>query len=324
MHMADALVSVPVGATLWAVSGSLIAWCSRRLRNTLDDRLIPLMGVMGAFTFAAQMINFAIPLTGSSGHLSGALMLALLLGPHAGFLVIASVLTVQALLFADGGVLALGCNIFNIGFFPCFIAAPLIYRLLAGPSPTHRRHWFGCVVTAIISLQFGAIAVVIETHASHMASLPLDTFLTLMLPTHLAIGLVEGVATAAIMSFLQRARPADQYASAPRDVVWVILLVSLFLGSIGCWYASSRPDGLEWSLEKAGIQHGSTVGGTLHEAAAAIQHTAATLPNYNLPGSQSRAGQSLAGVVGGSICLLIALLMGYALRHRHLHKRRPA
>ena len=116
MHMADALISPAVGGAMWAVSAAAVAWCSKKVKEDLDERKVPLMGVLGAFVFAAMMINFTIPGTGSSGHLGGGLLLAVLLGPHAAFLVIASILVVQALFFADGGLLALGCNIFNLGF----------------------------------------------------------------------------------------------------------------------------------------------------------------------------------------------------------------
>jgi len=97
MHMADALVSPVVGGTIWVASSVMIARCSSRLKASGNDRIVPLMGVLGAFVFAAQMINFTIPLTGSSGHLGGGLLLAVLLGPSAAFLTIASVLVVQAL-----------------------------------------------------------------------------------------------------------------------------------------------------------------------------------------------------------------------------------
>ena len=112
-----------------------IAYCSARVNKELDDRKVPLMGVLGAFLFAAQMINFTIPATGSSGHLGGGLLLTVLLGPYAALLTIASVLMIQALFFADGGLLALGCNIFNLGVFPAFVAYPLLYRPLAGRTP---------------------------------------------------------------------------------------------------------------------------------------------------------------------------------------------
>lgn len=103
MHMADALISLPAGGVMWAVTAGLIGYCARRVRRAMDDRVVPMMGVLGAFIFAAQMINFAIPVTGSSGHLGGGLILAILLGPHAAFLTLASVLMVQALFFGDGG-----------------------------------------------------------------------------------------------------------------------------------------------------------------------------------------------------------------------------
>jgi cobalt/nickel transport system permease protein len=108
MHMADALLSPAVGGTMWAATAGTIAWCSKKVRAELDERKVPLMGVLAAFIFAAQMINFTIPATGSSGHLGGGLLLAVLLGPWAAFLAIASVLFIQALFFADGGLLALG------------------------------------------------------------------------------------------------------------------------------------------------------------------------------------------------------------------------
>src|SRR5512133_282897 len=139
MHMADALISPAVGGTFWVASAAGLAFSARKLKENADENRIPLMGVLAAFIFAAQMINFTIPGTGSSGHLGGGMILAILLGPWAGFLAMASVLTVQALFFADGGLLALGCNIFNLGVFTCFIAYPLVYRRLAGTSPGSGR-----------------------------------------------------------------------------------------------------------------------------------------------------------------------------------------
>ena len=103
MHMADALISPAVGGVMWAATAAAGAVSVRALARSKDERRLPLMGVMGAFVFAAQMITFSIPGTGSSGHLGGGLLLAALLGPYAGFLVMASVLAVQALFFADGG-----------------------------------------------------------------------------------------------------------------------------------------------------------------------------------------------------------------------------
>src|SRR5512136_1802594 len=136
MHMADALLSPAVGGGMWAATAATLAYSARKVTREIDDRKVPLMGVLGAFIFAAQMVNFTIPGTGSSGHLGGGMILTVLLGPCAAFLVTASVLTVQALFFADGGLLALGCNIFNLGFFPAFIAYPLIYKKIIGRAPS--------------------------------------------------------------------------------------------------------------------------------------------------------------------------------------------
>ena len=192
MHMADGFISPAVGCTMWAASAAITTLCARKVRQEKEMRLVPLMGVLGAFIFACQMLNFTIPGTGSSGHLGGGLILAVLLGPYAGFLVMAAILTVQALFFADGGLLALGCNIFNMGFFSCLVAYPFIYRPLAGTKTGTGRITLASVIAAVIGLQMGAFSVVLETTASGISALPFAQFVELMLPIHLAIGAVEG------------------------------------------------------------------------------------------------------------------------------------
>ena len=121
MHMADALVAPAVAATMYVCSGGAAGFSVKKVRLESDPKKIPVMGVMGAFVFAAQMINFTIPGTGSSGHLCGGMMLTALLGPYAAFLTMIGVLLIQCLLFADGGLLALGCNIWNMAFYGCFL-----------------------------------------------------------------------------------------------------------------------------------------------------------------------------------------------------------
>ena len=166
MHMADALVSPAVGVAMWAVSAGLVVYSSKRISQDGLNSRTALMGVLGAFVFAAQMINFTIPVTGSSGHLGGGLILSILLGPYAGFIAMASILTVQALIFGDGGVLALGCNIFNMGFWTCFVVYPLIYKKIAGNNPTQGRIVTGSMLAAVIGLQLGSFSVVMETMSS--------------------------------------------------------------------------------------------------------------------------------------------------------------
>jgi len=331
MHMADALLSPAVGGTLWAATAGTIAFCAKKLKQEMDDRKVPLMGVLGAFIFAAQMINFTIPGTGSSGHLGGGMILAILLGPCAALITMASVLTVQALFFADGGLLALGSNIFNLGVFPCFIAYPLLYRKIAGESPSRGRILTGALLAAIFGLQLGAFAVVLETTLSGVSQLPFATFALLMQPIHLAIGIVEGVVTAAVVTFVWQARPEVLGARNPRPVAtvsWRGLLAALAAAAVVAggglsWFASSDPDGLEWAIERVtGSEEAPGGGGRLHALLAGMQERTALLPDYGFKGGDEaphgveQAGTSVAGLVGGLLTLALAALAGLLLRKR--------
>ena len=336
MHMADALISPAVGGAMWAATATLIGYCSKKVKQALDDRKIPLMGVLGAFIFAAQMINFTIPATGSSGHLGGGLLLAIMLGPPAAFLVMASVLTVQALFFADGGLLALGCNIFNLGFFPCFLAYPLIYKPIAGGAPRKVRLFLGSSFAAIVGLQFGALGVVLETVVSGIAELSFVKFALLMQPIHLAIGLVEGLVTATVLIFIWQARPEllDRPASGRlpgqtslKPVLLGLLAAAIVIGGIVSWFASTRPDGLEWALFHAsGKETLQAPATSVHSASAKIQEQTAVLPDYQVktstPPTNERAnaqptvdaGKSLAGLLGGAVIFAIVMLLGVGFR----------
>ncbi len=340
MHMSDALISPVVGGAFWAASAGTIAYCSARVREGLDDRKVPLMGVLGAFVFAAQMINFVIPATGSSGHIGGGLLLAILLGPAAAFLTIASVLVVQALFFADGGLLALGCNIFNLGVFPAFIAYPLIYKKMVGVNPCRARMAAGAIIGSVVGLQIGSLGVVVQTVASGVSSMPFAAFLFLMQPIHLAIGVIEGVVTALLVSFVSRARPEILLMAAENRpvgelpvrklLVWV-LLATLLVGGVLSWFASEHPDGLEWSIAKvtgsAELEPPET---PEHQRFKAIQDKTAFLPDYALPSGlqeneQATAGNehigtSLSGIVGGLVTLVVCLLLGMMLKKRVSHK----
>jgi cobalt/nickel transport system permease protein len=334
MHMADALISPAVGGAMWAATAGLTVYSARKLKEDLDDRRIPLMGVLGAFVFAAQMINFTIPGTGSSGHLVGGIILSILLGPYAAFITLASVITVQGLFFADGGLLALGCNIFNMAFFACFIGYPLIYKKIAGDQPTKGRILLGALAAAMVSVVLGALAVVLE--------------ILLMLPIHLAIGVVEGLITTAVVTFVWKARPelvAKEPASAsgtPRSLKPVIIglaaLAVVMAGGLS-WFASTHPDGLEWSLKgltgKPDLE--APKEGT-HGALAALQDKLSFLPDYDFKKPEAEKaggeagekgeswpevspGKSLAGVIGAAITLLLAGAIGWGLR-RHAPRNR--
>lgn len=337
MHMADALISPAVGGAMWAATAGLSVYGARKLKQEMDDRKLPLMGVLGAFVFAAQMINFTIPATGSSGHLGGGMILAILLGPHAAFLTMASILTVQALFFADGGLLALGCNIFNLGFFPCFIGYPLIYKKLVGERPTQGRILMGAMAAAILSLQMGAFGVVVETWFSGISELPFATFVLMMQPIHLAIGIVEGLVTATVVAFVWKARPEILEMAPPaatgasrsfKPVILGLVALAVFTGGFLSWFASTHPDGLEWAIKGVtGKEEVDPPKAGAHGVLAALQEKLAFLPDYDFkkPASEAEAkkeenwpdvnpGRSLAGVLGAAITLLLVGAIGFGLK----------
>lgn len=354
MHMADALVSPTVGGALWVASAGTIAYCAKKVRQKLDERKVPLMGVLGAFVFAAQMINFSIPGTGSSGHLGGGLLLAVLLGPHAAFLTIASVLVVQALFFADGGLLALGSNIFNLGIFPAFIAYPLIYRTIAPSSAGQGRILLASVTAAVTGLQFGAFSVVLETVFSGISALPFSTFVLLMQPIHLAIGIVEGLVTAAVVGFVAKTHPeiiggpvplrAGAGALSFRQVMAALLAVAVITGGVVSRFASENPDGLEWAIKGVtGKDELESPKDGVHGTLAALQKKIVFLPDYSLgkpagteakspapregavaakaeqaPAGEGKVGATVSGIVGGALTLAVAAVIGFILRRRAL------
>lgn len=333
MHMADALVSPAVAVTMYAASAAAAGVSLVQLHKEetaapeLAKKKLPTMAVMSALVFAGQMINYTIPGTGSSGHLCGGMLLSAILGPWAGFLSMIVILAIQALFFADGGLLTLGANVWNMAFYGCFVGYFLIYRplmqgrLLAGKGRTKLvlASVLGCVVT----LQLGAFSVVVETSLSGITALPFGAFAALMQPIHLAIGLVEGGITAAVLLFVYQTRPELlQCASAGaknrcsrRAALAILAAAALVIGGGLSLLASANPDGLEWSLfgnEEAGYSANmgldeETYGAesAAAEKAAAVQEKTSLLPDYNFDGSDSAAGTSVSGLVG---CALVAAL----------------
>ena len=318
-------VSPAVAVTMYAASAAAAGVSLVQLHKEeaaapeLAKKKLPTMAVMSALVFAGQMINYTIPGTGSSGHLCGGMLLSAILGPWAGFLSMIVILAIQALFFADGGLLAMG---------GCFVGYFLIYRplmqgrLLAGKGRTKLvlASVLGCVVT----LQLGALSVVVETSLSGITALPFGAFAALMQPIHLAIGLVEGGITAAVLLFVYQTRPELlQCASASgaknrcsrRAALAILAAAALVIGGGLSLLASSNPDGLEWSLfgnEEAGYSANMGLDEEAYgaesaaaEKAAAVQEKTSLLPDYNFAGSDSAAGTSVSGLVG---CALVAAL----------------
>ena len=342
MHMADALLSPGVGGGLYAASAAAVLYSAKRVqRDEPGEGKAPLMAVSGAMVFAAQMVNFTIPGTGSSGHIAGGIMLAALLGPFAGLLALAAVLVIQCLCFADGGLLALGCNIFNIAVIPCLFVYPLLFKpILSAPAAggvTAKRIWAASVVSAIVALQLGSLGVVVETAASGIIELPFAAFALLMQPIHLAIGVVEGLVTAAILAFVHAARPEllapravimnghEAYAgiqegplaggasparSRPstksiRPVIIAFAAIAAATAAGLSLLASANPDGLEWSI--AGVA-GTTeleAGGPVFEFFAAARERLSFMPDYGFA-EGGGAGTPIAGLVGAALVFALA------------------
>lgn len=333
MHMADALVAPAVAGVMYVCSSSAAAYSVKKVRLENEPKKIPVMGVMGAFVFAAQMINFTIPGTGSSGHLCGGMLLTALLGPYAAFLTMIGVLLVQCLLFADGGLLALGCNIWNMAFYGCFIGYFLVWRLVMKNGLSRKKITGASILGSVAALQLGAFSVVAQTLFSGITELPFLLFAGTMQPVHLAIGFVEGLITAAVLLFVYEARPqllqgAENSCPEKAESRWsfgktaaVLGIAALLTGGILSLAASSHPDGLEWSVEKiTGSTELEPAKDGIYAAADKIQEAAALLADYGLKGSESAFGTAFSGIIGSvavlGVCLGACLLFRFFRRKR--------
>jgi len=328
MHMADALLAPAVAATMYAASGTATGISVHKLKKDEASEKLPTMAVTAALVFAGQMINYTIPGTGSSGHLCGGMLLSALLGPQAGFLSMVVILTIQCLFFADGGLMALGANCWNMAFYGCFVGYYLIWKPLigsklfgTGKGAMRLRIIAASVIGCVATLQLGAFSVVLETSISGITELPFGAFVALMQPIHLAIGLVEGLVTAAVLCFVFESRPeliegvtAESGASARlslKSTVIVIAVVVALVGGVFSQFASSNPDGLEWSLfgnadggysENMGLdEEDYGVASSVAEAAGQVQEATAFLPDYAFANSDSAAGTTVSGLVGSAL-----------------------
>lgn len=326
MHMADALVSPAVAAAAAAVSVAALIVAANKVKKSDSSSIVPLMGVIGAFIFAAQMINFSIPGTGSSGHIVGGVLAAALLGPWAGLITVASVLVVQCLVFADGGLMAIGCNILNMGICTIFLGYALVYRWIAGRSLTPWRIFLGSILGCIVGLEAGAILVTAETEMSGITALSWNQFFALMTSIHFAIGAGEGIATGFLLYFVARTRPSLLLREAPaptqarethtlRPVMIVFGALALVFGVTFTWIASSHPDGLEWSIERL---TGSTdiindTAAATRTAFANVQNATSVIPDYD---------STWSGIIGCAMVVILTWAILTCMRHRR-HATQP-
>jgi cobalt/nickel transport system permease protein len=213
MHIPDGFLSLPVTVVTWIIAIALIAVCLKQVQSEYQERTVPLMGVCAAFIFAAQMINFPIP-GGTSGHLLGGTLAGALLGPWAGSLVMVSVFIVQGVVFQDGGITAMGANIFNMGLIGTF-GGYYLYRTIR--FALGRENWrgmaAGVAVAAWTSVVVASIICAFELALS--GTVPLSVALWAMASWHLLIGIGEALISVATVSFIWRTRP-DLFYDSPR------------------------------------------------------------------------------------------------------------
>jgi len=339
MHMADALLSPAVGLAMDVVSAAAVGAAARLIKkDEFSEKKIPIMGVAGAMVFAAQMINFTIPGTGSSGHIGGGILLAGLIGGGPAFLSMAAILIIQCLFFADGGLLALGCNIFNMGVIPCLVVYPLVFKPIFRRGG-YRRLAAASVSSSVLALALGAFCVVLQTLLSGVTALPFGAFSALMLPIHLVIGVVEGIVTAAVLCFVYKMRPEiiGSAASGARlggvstkNVIVLLAALAVVVGGALSLFASANPDGLEWAVGKTvsatlGENAELEAQGDVYENVASIQERTAVMPDYAFASDpENAAGTPVAGLVGAGITFALAGAAGFVISKVKKGKRAAA
>ncbi|MFO0947590.1 MAG: energy-coupling factor ABC transporter permease [Planctomycetota bacterium] len=318
MHIPDGFMNMSTALGTGAVGAGGLALSLGKLRQDLGDRAAPLMGVTAAAVFSAQMLNFPVT-TGTSGHLIGGVLAAVLLGPWAGVVVVSAVLIVQCFLYQDGGVLALGANIVNMALIGSLVGyciyAP-IRRMIQGPKGIV----VGAVIAAWFSVLLAAIACSFQLAAS--GTYALRPTLTAMIGVHVFIGIGEAIITGLAIAFVLKTRPDIIHGEPPKltngrleqaaQVVVGGLAIALVLAVFLSPWASSLPDGLEWSAE----QVASTTNPASRETVdAPTVSFAAPIPDYEFPGIQSAAmATSVAGMIGTLITFGFAFSIGHSVR----------
>jgi cobalt/nickel transport system permease protein len=309
MHVPDGFLDARTSVTTALLSTGGVATALRGIRRTMGQGDIPLMGMTAAFIFAAQMINFPVA-AGTSGHLMGATLAAVLLGPWAAVVVMTAVLVVQCLLFADGGLLALGANVFNMAILAAgtgYLLAALLRRVLPGVA----GRYAAIAVAAWGSTVIAACACAGELAWSGLA--PWDAVFGAMVNIHILIGIGEAVITVLVLSAVRSVRPdliegrRGEVSGAGRGVVLggiAAIGILLFVAP----FASSRPDGLEWVAEQLGF----------HRSALPAPVVSAPMAGYRIP----TFGQpAIATLVAGGIGIMVALAAGYGIARAALRRR---
>ncbi len=302
MHIPDGFLSLLISAFCWVITIALDGIAIARTNKSLGERQVPLMGIMAAFIFAAQMINFPVA-GGTSGHLLGGALAAIMLGPWAAMLVMTSVIAVQGLLFQDGGLTVMGANILNMGLLTSIVGYGL-YRAMLGRSQNIKLITAG--FAAWLSVMTGALLTSLELWLSGTAKL--NIVIPAMLGVHALIGIGEALITVAALAFIFRTRPdilSESSASARGSRGWIVAGIVVVLGVLLLSpLASLNPDGLNrvainlgfFTTARAGT--GPLAGYTIHAL------------------GKSALSRIAAGAIGVAVVLVLAILAGRALQKK--------
>jgi cobalt/nickel transport system permease protein len=310
MHIPDGFLTPQVSLVGWLLAAGLIGIAVRQTRHQLGERQIPLMGLLAAFIFAAQAINFPVA-AGTSGHLLGGTLAAVVMGPWAAALIMTAVIAVQGLLFQDGGLLVMGWNILNMGILTSF-SGYIVYRLVRSAAGGGMPGMLaGGFAGAWLSVELGAIATAFELAASGTS--PLSLGLPAMAGVHALIGLGEGIITVGALALLHATRPeilaAGEVAPGRRGAVLVASgMVLAMVVALFSPLASSSPDGLESVAGKQGFL-------ALSRAA-----PFRLLEGYTIPGINNPAVTTMLAVLAGTLVVFgVAIVLGrLTLSRRHV------
>ena len=303
MHIPDGFLSAPVAILAWIVTIAFIVIAVRRASREFDERMVPLMGILAAFIFAAQAFNFPV-LGGTSGHFLGGALAAILLGPWPALLVMASVIGLQGLIFQDGGLLAMGANIFVMGIVTVWVGY-FTYQVLIRFNryvAAFVAGWLSVVVASIVCAFLLAVS----------GTAALGVVLPAMAGVHVFIGIGEGLITAAAVALVRAALPGmfgQQVTGRKTDNGTIIaggVVVALIVGILAVFFASPHPDGLEKVAENKGFLNAAQ--GPLFKI----------IPDYSVPGV---ANSALAGIIAIVLGTLLLAAVGYGIA-RALSRRR--
>jgi cobalt/nickel transport system permease protein len=306
MHIPDGFLSVVVAIVFWALALILVGYALKRVDQELGERQVPMMGVLAACIFAGQMLNFSVT-GGTSGHLLGAALATILLGPWAAILVLTCVVGVQALIFQDGGLLVLGANIFNMAIVGVSVSY-FTYRAIQKLAGSKSWGVFaGGFAAAWLSIFIASLSCALQLALSGTS--PANVALPAMGGIHSLIGIGEGLITVGALAFLNATRRDLLHIGNAQQVggraVWIAGLVIALALAVASPLASSHPDGLEWVAEQQGFLQ------------AAQQPLYAIIPDYVFPGVPDEAlATILAGVLGLLIVFGVSLGVAYARRNR--------